>query len=56
MAVLKVLAEVIGAEEFLSVVALAEFVDRCQVIEPAIPIWLWEVGEFLAAIAAGVVR
>lgn len=56
MAVLKMLAEVVGAEEFLSVIAFAEFVYCCQMVEPAVPIGLGEIGKFFAAITTRVVR
>lgn len=56
MAVLEMLAEVVGAEEFLGIVAFAEFVHCGQVLEPTVPIWLREIGKFLAAIATRVVR
>lgn len=55
MAVLKVLAEVVGAEELLGVIAFAEFVHCRQVVESAIPVGLGEIDELFAAIAASVV-
>ena len=56
MAMLQVLSEVVCAEEFLRVVALAEFVHGGQVLESLVPVCLWEIGEFLPAVAAGVTR
>jgi len=56
MTVLEMLAEVVGAEELLGIVALAEFVHCGQMLEPTVPIGLREIGKFLAAITARVVR
>ena len=50
MAVLQVLSKVIGAEEFLGLIALAEFVHVIQVLGPSIPIC--GIGELLTAITA----
>lgn len=52
MAVFQVLAEMVGAEELLCVVALAELVHAGQVLEAAVPVRLREVGELLAAVPA----
>jgi hypothetical protein len=52
---LQMLSEVVCAEEFLRVVALAEFVHGGQVLESPIPVGLREIGEFLPAVAACVV-
>ena len=54
MAVFQVLPEVIGAEEFLGLVALAEFVDVVEMVNAFFPIGLWYVGEFFATIATDV--
>lgn len=56
MAVFQVLPEVVCAEEFLRVVALPELVYARQVLEPSVPVWLWEVGELLAAVSACIAR
>ena len=52
MAVLQMLPEVIGAEEFLRLVTLPELVYVVQVLGPNVP--LWRVGELLSAITAGI--
>ena len=52
MAVLQMLAEVIGTEEFLCLIALAEFVCLQDVVASVIPVW-W-VGKLVATVAAGV--
>lgn len=54
MAVFEMLSEMVGAEEFLRLVALAEFVHRRQVLDSSGPIRSGDVGEFVAAIAADV--
>lgn len=56
MAVFEMLTEVVGTEELLGMIALAEFVHCSQVIEPAVPIGLREIGEIFAAVATRVVR
>jgi len=38
--VFEMLSEVIGSEEFFSLVAFSELVDVCQVVDPAIPVGL----------------
>jgi hypothetical protein len=52
---LQMLSEVICAEEFLGVVALAELVHGGQVLESSIPVRLREIGESLPAVPARVV-
>lgn len=52
VAVLQVLAEVIGAEELLGLVALAKFVNVVEMLGASLPAW-W-IGEFLATVAADV--
>jgi hypothetical protein len=52
---LQMLSEVVCAEEFLGVVALAKFVHGGQVLESSIPVRLREIGEFLPAVPARVV-
>lgn len=55
MAVLEMLPEVVRAEEFLGLVALAEFVDGVEVLGAEVPVGtVGEVGEFFAAVAADV--
>jgi hypothetical protein len=49
---LQMLAEVVGTEEFLRVVALAKLVHGRQVLEPAIPVGSWEIGELFSAVPA----
>jgi hypothetical protein len=51
VAVFEVLPEVIGPEEFLCLVALAKLVDIGEVVNPAIPVRLWEIWELFSAIA-----
>lgn len=55
MTVLQMLSEVIRAIELLRVIAFAELVHGGQVVEPLVPIWVREIGEFFAAVAARVV-
>ena len=52
VAVFQVLAEVIGAEELLGLVALAEFVDVVEMFGSCLP--AWRVGEFLTTVTADV--
>lgn len=54
MAVFQVLPEMVGAEEFLRLVAFAEFVDVGEMGDPFLPVRVRLVGEFLSAIAADV--
>lgn len=54
MAVLEMLAEVIGAVELLRLVTLAELVHVIQVLGPQIPVC--GVGELLTAVSANVGR
>lgn len=54
MAVFQVLPEMVGAEEFLGLIAFAEFVDVGQMEDPFIPVRVRLIGEFLAAIAADI--
>lgn len=54
MAVFQVLPEMIGAEEFLGLVALAELMDVCEVLDPFFPVGLGNIGEIFAAVAADV--
>ena len=56
MTVLKMLSKVIGAKEFLCLVAFAKFMDIGEVVYSSVPVRLWVVGELLAAEAAGVVE
>lgn len=55
MRMLQMLAEVVGAEELLGIVALAKLVHGRQVLEAPVPVWSWEVGEFFAAVPACIV-
>lgn len=55
MAMLQMLSEVVCAEEFLRIIALAEFVHSRQMFESSIPVCLREIWEFLTAVAARVV-
>ena len=55
MAMLQMLSEVVCAEEFLRIIALAEFMHGGQVLESSIPVWLRGIWEFLSAVAARVV-
>lgn len=55
MAVLKVLTEVIGAEEFLRLVALAELVDHVQVTCSIFPVGCWFVAELLSTVTASII-
>lgn len=48
------LPEMVGAEEFLGLIAFAELVDVVQMRDPFIPVGVRLIGEFLAAIAADV--
>lgn len=52
MAVLEMLAEVIGAEEFLGLVALAKFVHVIQVVGPSLPVG--GIGKFFSAVPADI--
>ena len=52
VAVFQVLAEVIGAEELLRLVAFAEFVDVVEMFGACLP--SWRVGEFLTTVTADV--
>jgi hypothetical protein len=52
VAVFQMLAEVIGAEEFLGLVALAKFVDVVEMFGACLP--AWRIGELLATVAADV--
>lgn len=51
---LQMLTEVVCSEELFRIVALAELVYGGEVFEPAVPIWLGEIGELLAAVPAGI--
>jgi hypothetical protein len=53
---LQMLPEVIGPEELLSIIALPILMHSSQMLEPGIPIRRREIGEFLAAVAACIVR
>lgn len=55
MTMLQMLTEMIRTEEFLRIVALAEFMNGGKMVEPGIPVWAGEVRELLAAVAARVV-
>ena len=55
MAMLEMLTEVIGTEEFLRLIALAKFVGHVQVTGSIIPVRCWLVAKFLTAIAASVI-
>ena len=55
MAMFEVLAEMVGTVEFLRIVAFAEFVDAGQMLKPAVPVWLREIGKFLSAVTTCVV-
>jgi len=52
MAMLEVLTEVVCSEEFLRLVALAEFVDVVQMLRADVPLW-W-IGELITAIATDI--
>ena len=54
MAMFQVLPEMIGAEEFLGLIALAEFVDIDQMLDPIFPVRVRYVGELLAAVATDI--
>ena len=54
MAVLEMLAEVVGAEEFLALIALAELVLVGQMLAACDQIGLRDVGKGLSAVAAHV--
>ena len=54
MAVLEVLTEVIGAKEFLRLIAFAEFVHVLKMVDTVVPVRMWVVGELLSTIAANV--
>jgi hypothetical protein len=49
---LQMLAEMVGTEEFLRVIALAELVHGRQVLKSAIPVRSWEVRELFSAVPA----
>jgi len=55
MAVLQVLAEMIGSVEFLGLIALVEFVHIGQVFDPAFPVLFGMIGKFFPAETAGIV-
>lgn len=55
MTMLQMLTEMIRTEEFLRIVALAEFMYGGKMVESGIPVWAGEVREFLAAVAACIV-
>ena len=52
VAVFQVLAEVIGAEELLRLVAFAEFVNMVEMFGACLP--AWRVGEFFTTVTADV--
>lgn len=52
VAVLEVLAKVIGPEELLGLVAFAELVNVVEVLDTRVPVW--RVGKVLSAVPAGV--
>lgn len=52
--VFQMLPEMVGTEEFLRLVALAELVHRGQMFEASVPIRSRHVGELFAAVAANV--
>jgi hypothetical protein len=54
MAVLQMLTEVVGAEEFLGLIAFTKFVHNVQVFGTNIPIR--RVGELFAAVTTGISR
>ena len=54
MTVFQMLPEMVGAEEFLGLIALAELVDIGQMVVPFFPVGLGNVGEILAAITTDV--
>ena len=55
MAVLEMLTEMVGTEEFLGLVALAEFVCAVQMASALLPVGRWLIGELETAVAAGIV-
>lgn len=55
MAMLQVLAKVIGSIEFFGLVALVEFVHISQVLNPTFPILLRKIGKLFSAKSAGIV-
>ena len=56
MAVLEVLSEVIRTVEFLTLVALAEFVNVCQMLASCQPVRLRKVWKFFATVSANIER
>lgn len=52
MAVLEVLAEVVGAEELFGLVALAEFVDNIEMLRASFP--AGRIGELFTTVAADI--
>lgn len=48
------LAEMVGAEEFLRLIAFAEFVHVGQMVPACVPVWLGKVLEFGTAVATDV--
>lgn len=56
MTMLQVLAEMIRTIELLRIIALAEFMHGSQMLKATVPVLTREVGEFLAAVAACIMR
>ena len=54
MTVFQMLPEMVGPEEFLGLIALAELVNIVQMVDPFVPVGLGNVGEFLAAVTTDV--
>ena len=46
----QMLAEMVGTEEFLRLIAFPEFVDLGKVTAACIPVWLWKILEFSSTI------
>lgn len=46
----QMLAEVVGTEEFLRLVAFPELVNLGKMTAACVPVWLWKILEFVSAI------
>ena len=53
MAMLEMLPKVVGSEELLCLIALAEFVDIGQMLTASIPV-LGEIGELVATVTTSI--
>lgn len=54
MAVLQMLTEVVGSEEFLTLIALAKFVNSIQMLNTSLP--LWRTGKLVTTVTTSVRR